>query len=268
MNDQWPKPNFSGGREPFPYFFSQSKDFSELKPIVHAAWEIDQALNLKAPEKYNVIERQVGDALFVKNPPRCSPYGYRDLYSVFQGEKGAGRIRAIETVRPIFGSPLADEYVKRQWEAHLAKMVSRSLGDDNLVSKASLQVGLSLRANDGADFGSIKINGWLARLIQMNSPTGRKFRRENRDEILQLAIRSIGPKKEKKVKIKNRGLLQALGALAASNSFGGSNWPTIPQLEFLMLDTTPEGNEQSLACLLYTSPSPRDLSTSRMPSSA
>ena len=246
MNDQWPKPNFSGG-VPFPYYFSQSKDFSELKPIVHAAWEIDQALNLKAPDEYNVIERQVGDALFVKNPPRCSPYGYRDLYSVFQGEKGAGRIRAIETARPIFGSPLADEYVKRQWEAHLAKMVSRSLGDDNLVSKASLQVGLSLRANDNANFGSIKINGWLAQLLQMNSPTGRKFRRENRDEILQLAIRSIGPRKEKEDKIKNRRLLQALGALVASNSFGGSDWPTIPQLEFLMLDTTPEGNEQSLA---------------------
>jgi len=126
-------------------------------------------------------------------------------------------------------------------------MVSRSLGDDNLVSKASLQVGLSLRANDNADFGSIKINGWLARLLQMNSPTGRKFRRENRDEILQLAIRSIGPRKEKEDKIKNRGMLQVLGALVASNSFGGSDWPTIPQLEFLMLDTTPEGNEQSLA---------------------
>ena len=30
----------------------------------------------------------------------------------------------------------------------------------------------------------------------------------------------------------------------------------------------PEGNELGLICLLYTSPSPRDLSTSRMPSSA
>ena len=28
------------------------------------------------------------------------------------------------------------------------------------------------------------------------------------------------------------------------------------------------GSAQSVACLLYTSPSPRDLSTSRMPSSA
>ena len=33
-----------------------------------------------------------------------------------------------------------------------------------------------------------------------------------------------------------------------------ANWPTFPQLW--------------VACLLYTSPSPRDLSTSRMPSSA
>ena len=31
---------------------------------------------------------------------------------------------------------------------------------------------------------------------------------------------------------------------------------------------TLDGHEHSLACLLYTSPSPRDLSTSRMPSSA
>ena len=29
-----------------------------------------------------------------------------------------------------------------------------------------------------------------------------------------------------------------------------------------------DGNEKGIPCLLYTSPSPRDLSTSRMPSSA
>ena len=31
---------------------------------------------------------------------------------------------------------------------------------------------------------------------------------------------------------------------------------------------TAQENEKAFACLLYTSPSPRDLSTSRMPSSA
>ena len=33
-------------------------------------------------------------------------------------------------------------------------------------------------------------------------------------------------------------------------------------------DLVGQGNELACACLLYTSPSPRDLSTSRMPSSA
>ena len=32
--------------------------------------------------------------------------------------------------------------------------------------------------------------------------------------------------------------------------------------------SAPEAVEETVACLLYTSPSPRDLSTSRMPSSA
>ena len=41
--------------------------------------------------------------------------------------------------------------------------------------------------------------------------------------------------------------------------------------DFLQLDTPPEERKNDglyKACLLYTSPSPRDLSTSRMPSSA
>ena len=43
-----------------------------------------------------------------------------------------------------------------------------------------------------------------------------------------------------------------------------------PELEVLGI-TTVQGNvpvERGYSCLLYTSPSPRDLSTSRMPSSA
>ena len=35
-----------------------------------------------------------------------------------------------------------------------------------------------------------------------------------------------------------------------------------------VMDTTINGNTLDVSCLLYTSPSPRDLSTSRMPSSA
>ena len=57
----------------------------------------------------------------------------------------------------------------------------------------------------------------------------------------------------------------------------GSNYlkPDLPLLtigNFISVDVLiQEGNKkriQSYSCLLYTSPSPRDLSTSRMPSSA
>ena len=40
------------------------------------------------------------------------------------------------------------------------------------------------------------------------------------------------------------------------------------QVETIQFQNPEEAGEQAKSCLLYTSPSPRDLSTSRMPSSA
>ena len=50
---------------------------------------------------------------------------------------------------------------------------------------------------------------------------------------------------------------------------GGSGFYSMDQIEYLreLEINTPYG-KPSDSCLLYTSPSPRDLSTSRMPSSA
>ena len=47
-----------------------------------------------------------------------------------------------------------------------------------------------------------------------------------------------------------------------------SPYPPILNLNTIKGITSIEGNGGPLTCLLYTSPSPRDLSTSRMPSSA
>ena len=46
-----------------------------------------------------------------------------------------------------------------------------------------------------------------------------------------------------------------------------NNCPTSPRKMRLVADQV-RGKDVNKACLLYTSPSPRDLSTSRMPSSA
>ena len=71
------------------------------------------------------------------------------------------------------------------------------------------------------------------------------------------------------MKINNlRWIVVGLVALAAVINYIDRNalgvlWP------FMGNDIYPEKNADELkACLLYTSPSPRDLSTSRMPSSA
>ena len=47
------------------------------------------------------------------------------------------------------------------------------------------------------------------------------------------------------------------------------NWD-VDEISIIDIDATKEGRgpRQDIVCLLYTSPSPRDLSTSRMPSSA
>ena len=65
----------------------------------------------------------------------------------------------------------------------------------------------------------------------------------------------------------HRRLLDDFGGLGASVSKATTLWTAWRGAE----DTLAErraGREKALACLLYTSPSPRDLSTSRMPSSA
>ena len=56
----------------------------------------------------------------------------------------------------------------------------------------------------------------------------------------------------------NQGKLQELAAILE---------PAIPGLELVSYDG-PEPVEDGISCLLYTSPSPRDRSVSRMPSSA
>ena len=55
----------------------------------------------------------------------------------------------------------------------------------------------------------------------------------------------------------------------ASSSAGRYNKRLLPKAAFAALTgTMSEARTKHYACLLYTSPSPRDLSTSRMPSSA
>ena len=63
-------------------------------------------------------------------------------------------------------------------------------------------------------------------------------------------------------------MLTAMAAAAVGDDVYGED-PTVNQLENLAADKL--GFESAIfasSCLLYTSPSPRDLSTSRMPSSA
>ena len=43
---------------------------------------------------------------------------------------------------------------------------------------------------------------------------------------------------------------------------------TYPHFELIIADSKSKDHTKAVCCLLYTSPSPRDLSTSRMPSSA
>ena len=64
------------------------------------------------------------------------------------------------------------------------------------------------------------------------------------------------------VQIPREQLMQTAREVFRSFGFAPIDTPTLEYLEIL----TGKGSDET--CLLYTSPSPRDLSTSRMPSSA
>ena len=67
-------------------------------------------------------------------------------------------------------------------------------------------------------------------------------------------------KAEKVTSVKDQGQCGSCWAFATLGS--------IESMSMINNVTNPDYSEQDLVCLLYTSPSPRDLSTSRMPSSA
>ena len=60
-------------------------------------------------------------------------------------------------------------------------------------------------------------------------------------------------------------LLLSVFALSLSASVANAG---LPGFQVPVEPSVPVLNDVSISCLLYTSPSPRDLSTSRMPSSA
>ena len=261
---QWDTPMQIGARVfpiTSPIGGSYAKRCFEIMPVIHAAWEIDRALNREDPEQYNLIERQVGNALFRHTQPSPRPYYYRDLLKLLEGsEQGKSNLSSspgnlsyiarTEFPSSLFGSPLSDEYLLRHWQARGAKFINHALGDHHLASKTAVQTGLSLRVNDGAAFGNIKINQWHKKLINLDSPTGRDFRRTHRQELLQLAIRSLGPIEQKETKIEDREMRLVMGALTASVpslSGGSGKYPIINHLEFLMLDAPGTKEQPSLA---------------------
>ena len=70
------------------------------------------------------------------------------------------------------------------------------------------------------------------------------------------------------VYVKGRGVILSEPSVVAYHvKDGGKKVLAVGEDAKLMLGRTP-GSIEAIRCLLYTSPSPRDLSTSRMPSSA
>ena len=73
-------------------------------------------------------------------------------------------------------------------------------------------------------------------------------------------------KKDEKKAVKEKVDLKAVQMLAAS--YQEKVQPSVDELDYNSDEFQSDGSAGVKICLLYTSPSPRDLSTSRMPSSA
>lgn len=254
----WPKTIVSK-RTPFPpkFPFRDKDDVAalEIRPVIHAAWHIDRELNAKYPNEYNRIEKELGDVLFAKFPPRPSQWSLSDVMTLFdQGNEElsssmksmirAGYLRFNRFRPPVFGSPDADEYVRRHASGGLAKFTTKTLGNENWLSRIAIATGLALPAGEKQQLGSAHTDHWYQELLMLDSPVGNEYRESHRAELVDLANRSLKPVPKKPRSKKDRDDSVALGALNSifgGNIFGGNNSSTdapIPQhLEFLVLDS-------------------------------
>ena len=262
-DERWPRIS-SEANQPRPWFFrdADDNDSTALKPLFHAAWHIDYMLHQQNPDEYNIIETAIGDALFVRSSPQRTPRALAEEFAIPKLLDRLGSLDPLERSRarnaylefskfapPVFGSPLADEYVRRQAQPEGAAAITKALGNNHILSTLATRSGLALPAGETVELGSARIDSWYRELIFLDSPLGREFRRTHRQELLELAMRSLGPIEKKELAEEDKNLSQVLGALQSvllQNANTAGKWP-IPHLEFVFLDQHDGNTEPSLA---------------------
>ena len=246
----------------------RKKDFP-LEVLTYVASLMDEDLDEKSPDQYNIFETQFGDKWFVKHPPQPSSYTFKDVLSFLERSKITGSkekmtsgmrslvrmgYQAFNKFRaPLFGSPMADQFVLHQAVPGGATAISRTFGDEHWVTGLAGNLGMTIPMGDKESLGSVEVDRWQKEILFLDTPVGQAYRKEHEKEILELAIRSLGPIEKGKVDPRDKNLNQVINALQSSlnQSFVPNfRWP-LPHLEFLFLDaknqTKPDPNKPSLA---------------------
>jgi hypothetical protein len=194
---------------------------NELKPYIYASWLLDRELNLEQPESYNQFENRIGSRRFRQDPPTRQVSNLltvikrlfipEDDRSGFGSLIKAGALEMEKYRQPIFGCREADQHIHRKWRW--------SLGSDYPL-------------------GSTKVRMSEYEMLFLDSPSGQKWRQQNRDRILELAKASIEPLPKRPSKFKNSDSSIAIGAVAAILNIGVNPepWPIPQHLNFLFLD--------------------------------
>ena len=204
-----------------------------IQPVFQAAWQLDRTLNKQQPDQANIVEERVTPALLrhlIQAPNHVLPYA------------------------EALGGPAFDQFLLRHdWKtgpdefAVLDQNQQTARWFVGLLSHLDSDARSHFDSIETVGVGNASVNRWFYQLTYLDSPGGRQFRREHRDRLLQIAVRSLEPVRRQKAKTETERAAAMVTAAILSNVQPSSPGATPPHLDFLFLDQTSTENQKSLA---------------------
>jgi hypothetical protein len=204
-----------------------------IRPLCHAAWQLDRTWNEQEADRTNIVEQRVTPAL-LRQVIRYPDHVLSHAESL--------------------GGPAYDQFLLRQdWKTGPDEFLVFDRDQVsgrwlvNLLSQFDSDARSHYDLAETVNVGNARLNRWLYKLMYVDSAGGRRFRREHRDRLLQIGIRSLEPIKRPAAVTNTEQTARLIEAAILSNLPRPHRSATPPHLDFLFLDRTFTKDQKSLA---------------------